>query len=396
MQITANGSKGHGHKFTLTVNETSTDVINNTSEVSINLQLSGAATTWPWTGHTVNYSVTVNGVTTAGSFNKYGTNKGTVYSPSPLTLVNKTQTVEHNNDGTKELEISFRITDNSGASYVCGNASASGVVELTVIPRASTFTLSPNDVLSKGSKIIVDVDKKLDSAIDSLIGTCNGYTAFSTTYSNPGNWSFETNYEAIVSTCHLEANRTYDLEISLTTTLNGIEVGTNTFNLKISTGTMPLSVIYKDGRYGISFGKKASEVEKLKSEYPLEIGDSTTDLSLKLNGRDVYESGTEGSWQYIKLGCGIAIIWAQVRHNGISYPNTWDDNVYTNEQQMPIKPSWFTQINITASSVSDSMSAVLGELQLRGAGTSYVFIRPNTVSGGGKGYAHFQAIGTWQ
>lgn len=110
---------------------------------------------------------------------------------------------------------------------------------------------------------------------------------------------------------------------------------------------------------------------------------------------DMVQVGSEGAWQYIKLKGGIAIIWTQIRHQGISYSETWADHVFTKEQQMPTKPAWFTQINITGSAVSDSMSQVLGELQIRGGGKSYVFIRPNTVTGGGIGWAHLQAIGTW-
>ena len=45
----------------------------------------------------------------------------------------------HNNDGSKSIGFSFSVTDNSGQSYTCGNASASGSMALSTIARKSTI-----------------------------------------------------------------------------------------------------------------------------------------------------------------------------------------------------------------------------------------------------------------
>ena len=133
--IYANGSKGH-HKFTLTVNETSTSVENNTSTISFSFKLSPIISGYDWlnwtnANRTVSYNISVNGTTYTGTIPNYD---GT----STVTLKSGTQTVAHNSDGAKTISYYFSVTDTAGMSYTCGNASATGTLALTTLERPSS------------------------------------------------------------------------------------------------------------------------------------------------------------------------------------------------------------------------------------------------------------------
>ena len=132
--ISANGSNGH-HKFTLTVTENSTSTANNTSSVSFSFVISPVQTSWNWElwGANITYVVTVNGSQYTGSIANYD-------GYSSVTLKSGSLTVGHNSDGSKSISFSFSVTDTSGQSYTCGNASSSGSMALTNIPRYLSIT----------------------------------------------------------------------------------------------------------------------------------------------------------------------------------------------------------------------------------------------------------------
>ncbi len=132
--ISANGSNGH-HKFTLTVTENSTSTANNTSSVGFSFVLSPVQTTWNWEqwGANITYTVTINGTKYTGTIANYD-------GYSSVTLKSGTLSVAHNTDGNKSISYSFGVSDTSGQSYTCGNASASGTMALSTIPRYLTIT----------------------------------------------------------------------------------------------------------------------------------------------------------------------------------------------------------------------------------------------------------------
>lgn len=137
--ISSNGANGH-HKFTLTVNETSVSATNNTSYISFNFTISSLGGGWNWEmwGANIKFDVTVNGVKYSGSIASYD-------GYSNITLKSGALTVAHNADGNKTISFSFSVTDTSGQSYTCGNASASGSMVLTTINQnlsISSLTVS--------------------------------------------------------------------------------------------------------------------------------------------------------------------------------------------------------------------------------------------------------------
>lgn len=136
--ISANGAKGH-HKFTLTVNETGTSTENNTSSLSFSFKLSPIQNNWDWAkwGTSISYTVQINGTQYSGYIPDYD-------GVSTVTVKSGTQTVSHNADGTKSISISFSVTDKANQRYTCGNASASGTMALTAIPRQATLLTATN------------------------------------------------------------------------------------------------------------------------------------------------------------------------------------------------------------------------------------------------------------
>lgn len=137
----------------LTVTETATSTANNTSTLSIKLVLKRPSAISSSASKSAN--CTINGT-------KY-TWSGSIGGSGDLTLINKTQTVPHNNDGKKTINIAASIALNitwSGVSL--GTISNSGTMTLTAIPRYATVAQSLNNrtettaVMSWSSNATVD------------------------------------------------------------------------------------------------------------------------------------------------------------------------------------------------------------------------------------------------
>lgn len=124
--IVGYGSK-HSHEFTLTVNEDSISQSGNYSTVSFTFTIYKSSYSWSgW--NSISYIVTINGLQYTGTIPKYT-------AGSTMTITSGTLTVPHDNNGGKLMYFSFSVADNSGQSYTCGNAYASGNMYLTNIPR---------------------------------------------------------------------------------------------------------------------------------------------------------------------------------------------------------------------------------------------------------------------
>lgn len=146
--ISGNGSNGH-HKFTLTVAESSTSTANNTSSIAFSFVLSPIQTTWNWEqwGANISYAVTINGTKYSGTIASYD-------GSSSVTLKGGTLSVAHNTDGSKSISYSFSVTDTSGQSYTCGNASASGTMVLATIPRYTSITTFDITSITETSAVV--------------------------------------------------------------------------------------------------------------------------------------------------------------------------------------------------------------------------------------------------
>lgn len=189
--ITGYGSK-HSHEFTLTVNEDSTSQSGNYSVVSFTFTLYKSSYSWSgW--NSITYSININGTTYTGTIPSYS-------AGSTLTIKTGSLQVPHDNDGTKLLYFSFSVTDNSGQSYTCGNASASGSMYLTNIPRYPAAFQS----LRAKTDTSIQMNWSSDKTIDALYYSING----GTTWNYVGNPNAAGGYYTI---SNLVPNTTYSI-----------------------------------------------------------------------------------------------------------------------------------------------------------------------------------------
>lgn len=148
--LIANGSKGH-HKFTLNVTETGTS--GNSSFNDYSFILAPIQKGWDWADwkDKISYEIkftekVVNEETNQITINELYKATGTIpaYNGSSTVILSSGSDIEieHESDGTKTIDISFKVTDNTGATYTCGNASASGAMELTDLHTSPDLSLS--------------------------------------------------------------------------------------------------------------------------------------------------------------------------------------------------------------------------------------------------------------
>lgn len=167
--ITATGSRGH-HIFDLYVNETATSTSNNTSTVAFTFSMRPSGYDWYYSppSKPVNYTVLINGVNYSGTIYEYAAN-------TSLTIQTGTQTVSHNSNGTKTIDISFSVAS-IDAYYLPGSAAANGTLTLTSIARYPSVTQS----LSSATEATLTVKWSSDSVIDIIKYSTNNGTTWTT------------------------------------------------------------------------------------------------------------------------------------------------------------------------------------------------------------------------
>lgn len=156
--ISKDGDNGH-FTYQLTVTQKSQDVANNQSTVSFTFKMINNSFNTYWTGFGsyMRYTVTING--TKYTYNI--PNRSESQGLSDITLISeKTQKITHGSDGKKTINFSFSVIDETGYTWACGNASASGTLTLTTIARKSSFKIN-----NKTSGVTVNVEDSVEIAI---------------------------------------------------------------------------------------------------------------------------------------------------------------------------------------------------------------------------------------
>lgn len=155
----------------LTVTETSTSAANNTSTLSIKLVLKR-----PYSissSATKTAKCTINGTTYSWS--------GTIGGSGDKTLISQTQTVKHNDDGTKTINISASITlEITWDGSNIGTISGSGTMALTNIARYATVS----QTLSAKTETTIIMNWTSDSTIDYIWYSSNNGSTW-TGYNTP-------------------------------------------------------------------------------------------------------------------------------------------------------------------------------------------------------------------
>ena len=205
--ISANGSKNH-HKFTLNVTNKleDTSVKDNASTVSFSFVLSslGGGYNWEQWGANITYTITINGVKYTGSIANYD-------GYSDVTLKSGSFAVGHNSDGNKTISFSFSVSDTSGQSYTCGNASASGTMALATIPRyLSINSLTISNITETTAFVNWSVSSPRDSTYYSLD---NGVTWIGS--ATDGETLSSDLKSGTFNLVNLTANKTYNIKVKI-------------------------------------------------------------------------------------------------------------------------------------------------------------------------------------
>ena len=226
--ITDNGSKNH-HKFTLEITEKSYNVDNNSSEVEFTFKIEPITSGYNWSGwgSSISYTITINGTNYTGTIPSYN-------GSSTVTLKSGTQTVSHNNDGSKTIDYSFSVTDGANKSYTCGNASASGTFALTTIPRASTVSSISGGTI--GQTLTVNINRSSSSFTHTVTVT---YASYSQTISTNAGTSASATLN--MAFCNQITSSTTAQAVLTLITYNGTTVVGRTDQL--FTITVPSSVV---------------------------------------------------------------------------------------------------------------------------------------------------------
>lgn len=180
MTISCNGSKGH-HVFTLNTSERNPSTEDNDSVVDFSFVLGPIQTSWNWAywGTRIYCKVNINGNIFDGYIPDYD-------GYSTVTIKSGSVTVPHNDDGSKSISVSFEVSDSTGQTYTCGNASASGTMKLTDIARATKPSLSASSATLASTQVTINTPRASSSFTHTLrwkIGNTTGIIASSVTTS---------------------------------------------------------------------------------------------------------------------------------------------------------------------------------------------------------------------
>lgn len=143
--ISAKDSAGK-FQVSLTVTETGTSISDNTSTVSWEFSIKSLGY-GGFSQYSIPRTATVNGVNVVNTSSSTG-----CLNNQTVSWGSGTQTIQHDNDGSKTISISFSAKGLGDYSW-SGTISASGTVTLTNIPRASTISVTPTSATITSSNL---------------------------------------------------------------------------------------------------------------------------------------------------------------------------------------------------------------------------------------------------
>ena len=255
--ISSNGSKSH-HKFTLNVTNSNASAKDNTSTVSFSFILSSLGGGWNWEqwGANISYVITINGTNYTGSIANYD-------GYSDVTLKSGSLTVAHNSDGNKTISFSFSVTDTSGQNYTCGNASASGSMALTSIPRYLSITsLNVTSISETSATLGWSVSDPRDSTYYSLD---NGATWIGS--ATDGETLASDLKSGTFNILNLTANKTYNIKVKIKRTDSQLWTESEAKSFTTYDYPKPISV----NNFTIGDGASVQIYNPLGRTYKLEI-----------------------------------------------------------------------------------------------------------------------------
>ena len=204
------------YSLKLEVNETSYSTENNTSEVSYVLTATKASGGGYWSNSAINpVNVVLNGEMVVDKKVSYNFSTST---PCTITLASGTKTISHDGDGSRTISVSAYFGDSANS---LGNATVSGNLTLTTIPRASEP--SCNNV-TLGNAVTINTNRKSDAFTHTITVSVGGNVK--ETFNNIGasvSWTPSISTYAPLST----ASSTMSAVIACTTYNNGTQIGSS-------------------------------------------------------------------------------------------------------------------------------------------------------------------------
>lgn len=178
------------YTYTCVVTENSTNVANNTSNITITFYIRG-----PWSPSYEQWT-TYCGIIVDGSTKKTGSNRSTV-STSNVEMLSWTGDISHNSDGSKSIEVSVYLY-NGSASYLPSQSTESspyymGSVALTTIPRASSVSCSTANIGSNATITINRASSSFTHTLTYAFGSLSGTIATKTSSTNIS-WTIPTTF----------------------------------------------------------------------------------------------------------------------------------------------------------------------------------------------------------
>lgn len=224
-KATGSGLRQYGLELRCT--ENSTDITNNTSSISWSLVLTSGAYSFSdfWAGWTVKLGDT----TVSHRDDNYMALS--IGANTEKVIVSGTNTVVHNNDGSKTIDI-YGYLSISSAYPGPGDITCSTSWALTTIPRASTLTIPTLTIGSAATLTVTAASNTFThkitysfSGLTGDIGTLNAGVA--TTSWTPPSSLYNKLPNATQGT----------ISITLKTYSNATEIGSNTYNATVNVGT---------------------------------------------------------------------------------------------------------------------------------------------------------------
>lgn len=170
--VNYSGNYGSKYEFKADATESSVSSTNNTSVVTVKIYVrrTDSSSNGAYNNYGTDWSVTIDGTKTTGN-STWDTRNTTAWQ----LIGTASKTVTHNSDGSKNISIAATHTGNSASgSSQMGNASGSGSIKLTDIPRYATCIES----LASKTSTSLTMNWSSDSIIDYLWYSINGGTSW--------------------------------------------------------------------------------------------------------------------------------------------------------------------------------------------------------------------------
>lgn len=165
------GTSSKAYKFKLEVIENSTDTSANTSNVTMNFYGACYSSSWGFSQFS-----TPRATTSYDGTQKSSSTVSSITSTSYKLLTTWTGNIEHSSDGTKSISVSGAFAANTSSyNYLPANATITGTVALTTIPRATTVKAKTFTIGTEGTLSYTPASSSFTHALYISLGSLSGY-----------------------------------------------------------------------------------------------------------------------------------------------------------------------------------------------------------------------------